>query len=293
MNKTKKLLVPILALLALLVIVLFLVGFFKPKGAGLLIQTTPLASVYIDGKQVGRTPYNAIYEPGEKVIKLVPDSFELPLTPYETMVNLTSGVETVITREFKDLEDTSSGEIVSFERVGKTETSLAVLSQPDGAQVKIDGVIRGFAPFKTTDVSQGEYTLSLTAPGFSDRSIKIKTYEGYMLTVIVKLAKSDQIVIEEDKDELEIKTQTEIEILSTPTNFLRVRSDASSGSEEIGKVIPGETYVLLEESEDGEWHKISYEEGKDGWVSTTYTKILDSDSKEDEANLTPQPTSAN
>ena len=286
-----------MAILVLFGIILLLVGFFKPKGAGILVQTTPAASVFVDGEQVGRTPYNAVHNPEEVVIKLVPESFDTPLTPYETVVNLTSGVETVVVREFGESEEDSAGEIVSFEKVGKGETSLAVLSDPDSAQIKIDGIIRGFAPFKTTDIVSGEYTLTLSAPGYKERSIKIQTREGYMLTVVVKLVSSGEVVEEEivegEEDEEKV---VYVKILSTPTNFLRVRSEPTTTGNELTKVTPGERFVFVEENEEGDWYKIEYKEAEGdllaqtGWIFSTYAEMTEDGEIDGAKDITPAPT---
>ena len=80
-----------------------------------------------------------------------------------------------------------------------------------------------------------------------------------------------------------------VEILSTPTNFLRVREEASTQSDEIARVTPGKKYVLLEEDEESDWVKIEYEEAteyeeaKSGWVSGEYVKKVEADSESESA----------
>ena len=78
----------------------FVIGYLKPKSAGLLIETNPEAIVFINGEQVGRTKYDETMKPGEVTIKLVPDSFDKPLAPYETKLNLVSGIKTIL-RDFR------------------------------------------------------------------------------------------------------------------------------------------------------------------------------------------------
>jgi hypothetical protein len=73
--------------------VLFLVGTFKPKSAGLFIETVPKASVFIDGEQVGRTPYETTRSPGEVTIKLIPESIDTALAPFETKLTLASEID--------------------------------------------------------------------------------------------------------------------------------------------------------------------------------------------------------
>jgi uncharacterized protein YgiM (DUF1202 family) len=87
------------------------------------------------------------------------------------------------------------------------------------------------------------------------------------------------------------KSESEfVEILSTPTGFLRVREEPSSLGKEIGQVEPGKNYVLVETDEKTGWFKIEYlpaqagEDGKVGWISNQYAKKLNS------SVLSPTPT---
>ena len=72
-----------------------------------------------------------------------------------------------------------------------------------------------------------------------------------------------------------------IEILSTPTGFLRVRAQPSTLSEEVGKVEPGQTFPLLEQDEKTGWFKIEFSEAGDGepaqagWISNQYAKKVE------------------
>jgi uncharacterized protein YgiM (DUF1202 family) len=286
----KKLRIGIILIVLGIIIVgvaLFLLGFLKPESAGLLIESVPAATVFIDGEQVGRTTYEATRKPGEIVIKLIPQSLDEVLVPFETKVTLTSGIKTVIKREFGDSEETSSGEILSFEKIGGDSSSLAIVSVPNAAQVFIDGASRGFAPYKTSSITPGEHKVVVSAPGYSERALSIKTVEGFKLTVVVKLAPNGEEILEEE-EEIEEPKQVEVEIISTPTGFLRVRSEPSTLGEEVGRVEPGERYPYLDEDEDTDWLKIEYEEGKEGWVSGQYAKKVEEN--EEEPSPSPSPS---
>jgi N-acetylmuramoyl-L-alanine amidase len=100
------------------------------------------------------------------------------------------------------------------------------------------------------------------------------------------LAPNGEEILEEEEEIGEPK-QVEVEILSTSTGFLRVRSEPSILGEEIGRVEPGERYPYLDEDEDTGWLKIEYEEGKEGWVSGQYAKKIE-ESKE-EPSPSPSP----
>lgn len=295
----KKLRVILLAFVVILLVaggVYVGVGYFKPKGAGVLINTNPASSVYIDGQQVGRTPYKETRNPGEVTIKLIPDSFETPLVPYETRVNLVSGIETLITRDFGESNDLSSGEIVSFEKIGKGETSLAIITIPDSAQVSVDGQIKGFSPYKTSSIDPGEHLLTVSAKGYLDRPIEVKIEDGYKLTVIVQLVRGGEIqeeepIVESAETEMEVieESEPQVKILATGVGFLRVRNEPSTLGEEVARVEPGETYTLLKTDEKTGWFEVEYEEGTDdlpaksGWISNQYAKELDQENSSDEA----------
>lgn len=286
MGKSRTILLILGALILLTGVGLFLIGYFKPKGAGILIETNPLATVFIDNVQVGRSRYEATREGGEVVIKLVPESNQKALTPYEAKVTLISGIQTVIRREFGQTSDEESGEIISFEKVSGNETSLAVVSLPDAAQISIDGATRGFAPYKTASIVPGEHQLIISADGYKEKILSVRTQEGYKLTAVVKLAKDINAVASPTPESQDDSSQqvTLVEILSTPTGFLRVRSEPSTLATEVAQVKPGEKYLFIEQDEKTGWFKIEYQKGKEGWVTNQYSK------KTEGVLSTPSPT---
>lgn len=263
----------------------FSIGYFKPKTAGLIINTDPPSLVFVNGVELGRTPVdNEKLEPGESIVKLIPESFEIPLIPYETKIELVPGVQTAIKWRFGETSEYSGGEIISFEKTDKKETALAVISMPDTAQVAIDGQVKGFTPFKTSSITAGKHTISVSFGGYEERIFEVKTREGYKLTAVVDLAKSKEEVVLELPDEAieeeEGEEESEIvKILSTTVGFLRVRNEPSTLGEEIGRVEPGDTYNILETDERTGWYKIEYEKGKEGWISNQYAEKLENDSE--------------
>ena len=279
-------------------VVLFIVGSFKPKAAGITIESIPASSVIIDGEQVGRTTYSGTRKPGEITVKLIPESFEAPLAPFETKVTLVAGIETVIKREFGESDESSSGEIISFEKIGGKEASLSIVSIPDAAQISIDGSIRGFAPYKTSSIVPGEHQVIVYAPGYSEKSFSLRATEGYKLTAVVKLKPNGEEVISDETESPEEPKQEEVEILSTPTGFLRVRSEPSTAGEEVAQVEPGETYPYLDTDEDTGWFQIEYADGEEGWISNQYAEKVEpeeEDEEEDEEEKeepTPSPTAS-
>lgn len=288
---------------------LFLTGCLtKKQKASLQIFSTPTASVFINGKLVGKTPYSGSeIEPGEISLKLIPETTTVSLVSWEGKIKLAGGVKGVIVREFAETDEASSGDILTLEKTSdKKNSSLAVVTYPDGATVKIDGENRGFSPLVLEKIDEGERQISLTLSGYKERIIKAKSVNGYKLIVNSKIAKESG---GENLPELsgsptptDGKTKTSptpkpsltvtpkisvtprptlaikgasVEIKDTPTGWLRVRESPSTTAVELTKIYPGEKYPLLEEKTD--WFKITYVEGKEGWISSQYAQKITSE----------------
>lgn len=246
----------------------------KPAKAGLQIETTPQATVYIDGEQAGTTPFDLVREPGEISIRLVPIATNGSLAPWGTKVGLAQGIKTVIRRDFAETEEQSAGEILSFDKLTGDAVQMTVVSVPDSSQVVVDGEKRGFTPLPIDTVTAGEHAIVVSQAGYGERQIRAKSETGYKLTVVAVLAKLATAPEASEEASLEEEQPTKVNIKDTPTGFLRVRSLPSKNATESGQVKPGEEYVLLEESSGGEWYKIEYIKGKEGWVSSEYvTKV--------------------
>ncbi len=255
------------------------------KNAGVDIQTEPTATVFIDGEQVGTTPFKLQRKPGNVEIKLIPFSQDTPLAPYETEVTLVNGIETIVRRNFGSTEAQSSGEVLYFEKVGGKTAVISVVSNPDALEVVLDGKSIGFTPMRR-DIEQGSHTLKVSGSGTTEREVNVKAVKGYKLTAVVKLAEipekfegtTPEATPSASPEPSASPGQTglpagrQVEILTTPTGFLRVRAEASTGSAEVGRVTPGNRYKLLDKNADKSWFKVEYEPSKPGWISAQYAK---------------------
>lgn len=268
----------ILGFVFLFFAVIFASKSIKPKQAGIQIETTPDAIVFIDGLQVGKTPYNTSLKPGEITLKLVPIENTRSLVAFESRVLLSNGIRTVVKRSFADSESLSSGEIISFERTGESGTSLAIVSDPDSAQISIDGTPRGFAPYKTASINKGSHQIVVSSPGFIERAMSVNTLTGYKLTAIVKLALDEAAVVPSPSPLGQASPSPTpepqyVEILETPNGFLRVREEPNTEAKEVARVTSGKKYLMLEQDPKTKWYKIEYETGKSGWVSDEFATV--------------------
>ncbi len=271
MKKQRYLFIALIIIFTIAGAVLIIFNFFVPKASGLLVETSPASTVYVNGEEVGRTPYTSLKSPGEITLRLIPDSFGTPLSPYEEKINLVSGVETVIRRYFGANETATEGEVLSFEKLSsKNISGITVITDPEGAQITIDGVSKGVSPYTTSEIEQGVKNIKLSAEGLKDREIEVNLVAGYKLVAFIKLAKVETV----KKAEVKNETIKMVKILETPTGFLRVRKEASSSASEVGRVSEGEEYELIDENTQGDWYKISPEKNIVGWVTSQYSEIV-------------------
>lgn len=260
----------------------FAIGLFKPKPAGIYVSTQPQANVYINGELSGVTPFQKTINASTINLRLVPVGNQ-SLFPFETKITLVGGIQTLVRREFGSTDDNSSGDIISFEYQGGQEASLVVVSTPDNAQVSLDGVPTGFTPYKISSITQGDHQVSIKAKGYIDRSVTVSTKPGYRLTLFAKLSKNPNGNSAVASPTPSPSPSNFVMILTTPTGYLRVRTEPGTKGEEIGQVKPGEKFPYLGTDSDTGWIKIQFEEvqaglpnGISGWISNQYAKIVDS-----------------
>jgi hypothetical protein len=182
----------ILTCLLFSLIPLLLTGCLPSKQkAALQVITTPESSVFINGKLVGKTPYtDRELNPGEVTLKLIPESTAISLSSWEGRLKLVGGVMSVVSREFAESEESASGDILTLESSkDKKSASLAVVTTPDGAAVKIDGENRGFSPLVLDQITEGEHQITLSLDNYRENTIKAKAINGFKLILNSKLAK--------------------------------------------------------------------------------------------------------
>lgn len=266
----------------------------QPLGA-LQVTSVPKTIVFLDDKEVGKTPYYDEKLPiGEHTLRL---SSDLPgiTAIWQTKIKLLPRVLTVVSRDLGPSETLSSGHIISLEQLPNARNSeISVISIPAGAQVSIDDNVVGNTPVAQGEVKQGEHTVSVTLSGYRNRSIRVQTVAGYRLLLNVQLAQTlagqpldlgatgsaQPVATNSGQQVLPTPTRTttisglpskpRIKVLDTPTGWLNVRSAPSLGANVVTKINPGEYYSYIEEQTG--WVRIKLDKDKDGWVSVQYVE---------------------
>jgi len=244
--------------------------------AGLKITSVPQATIFLDSRHLGRTPYEDKLPVGEYILKLVPETAATTAASWQGKVKLSSGVLTYVNRELGPTDLVSTGEILSLEKIEGKTTEIAVLSSPEGAIVKLDDEQKGATPLSLRNIPPGDHEILISSPGFLSRKVQVRTTTGFKLTADFSLAISGEDVVATQggtvtpapgKEEV---SRPYVQIKETPTGWLRIRIEPSTSATEAAKVKPGEKYPFLEEKSG--WYKIQYEEGKEGWISGKYAE---------------------
>lgn len=271
----KKIIIPaILVLLFGLIAFAIWGGGLGGKKAAIEITTTPTAKVFLDGKEVGTTPFESeSIKPGDVDLKLVPE--DSSFTVWEKRLTINPNTRVVVEKQFDSDLDKEKSRILYLEKTNeKTKAGLTLVSIPDGVSVTIDGQMKGFAPVKLDDIGAGDRKIVISHPSYKSEEVLTRAMEGYRLVVEIKLAKEDQVEAEAD-DQEEVGQEPQvggeyIVVSDTPTGWLRVRMEPSTSASEAAKVNPGDRFLLLDEKSG--WYQIEYEEGSEGWISGTYAE---------------------
>lgn len=229
----------------------------KQKSGVAIFSMPDGASVFLDGKEVGKTPY----DDKNLEVKLYDIKLDKDGAYWQGKVKLKSGTITSISRDLSKDQASSAGEILTLEK----GTGLTVISNPDEAQVEIDGKTYGKTPI-TIDLKTGEHIIVVSHSNYLNRSIKASLPENFNLTVSVDLGLSEADLT---SIAAPVITQTpQVIVAKTPTGFLRVRDKASIGGKEIGRINSGDTLILLEELSG--WDRVRLSDGTEGFVSSVY-----------------------
>lgn len=265
-NSMKKIIIWILVLMSLAVLTVrfsskaeeVLFG-IKPKSGISVLSTPDGATVFLDGKEMGKTPFESKnLDVSDLLVKIEKDQ-----AIWQGRISLVAGTITVVNRDLSKDSSSSAGEVLTLKK-GK---GITIVSSPSDASIEIDGKTFGKTP-QTLDIAPGEHIILLTHTNYLNRSIKANLPDGFNLIVVsdLSLSEADLTTISTP-----IITQTpEVIVKSTPTGFLRVRDKPSTVGKEVAQVKPGDTLILLEEQEN--WDRVRLPDGTEGYVLASYVE---------------------
>jgi len=233
--------------------------------SGVEIVSSPIAKVYLNGKESGMTPYkNNSLKPGNIEIKLEDGG-----NSWEREIRLENNVTTVINWNLGKVDN--SGYILSMEKSGENG-SILINSSPGGAMIYIDGEVKASTPAKIENVDEGDKKISLRYLGFKNVNLIVKMVNNYQIIIDAKLEKEEIAKNSEVPSPYPVKLAVPmVKIKETETGWLRVRNLPNSGGIEIGRIKPGESYELIEENTD--WYQIEFD-NKIGWILAKYAEKI-------------------
>jgi hypothetical protein len=121
-----------------------------PAMGALVVQSNPVGVlVFVDGIERGKTPARVTLAPGAHILELRGRG-----VPRVIPLNVSAGAEVTQYLEFAEAPVTGQ---------------MAIQSDPSGAKVLVDGVVRGVAPLTITDLAPGDHQVELQSEGASAR----------------------------------------------------------------------------------------------------------------------------
>lgn len=281
--------------------------------SGLKIDSQPLANIYVDDKHIGQSgTYDEKISPGEHVVKLISQSN--PDQTWETRLTLKPNTTTVVNYTFGASPQESSSYIIEVEKIAsKDKSEISVISTPPNAVVQVNDQSKGFAPLLQHGVNPGTHKVTVSSQGYTPINVVVEATSGYRQIVTVELGKlfALQPQVEPDQEINAALTEATpaaspadspppspspiatasplptpiaasttplnkpyVEINTTPTGWLRVRSEPNGlVDNEVARVDSGTTHPFIE-SNDAGWYKIEYETGKQGWIASQYATLV-------------------
>src|SRR3990172_4502523 len=227
-----------------LFLVLFLSGcsaIGTTKPAALQITSVPEASVFLDCKHLGKTPFfSDQLKVGQYLLKVTAGE-----ASFVEKITLSGGTLTVVNRELANNFLAESGETLWLES-GKR--GLFVSSMPSEVEITMDGKLVGKTPYLVEKLEEGEHKITLTKAGYINREFAVKASNKYQVVADVTLA--SEIAKNPQPQPSPALLIQKVKILATPVGFLRVRKEASLSSAEVGRVTAGEELEIIQETKD-------------------------------------------
>jgi len=300
----KRKLLFLVILIGLVVGVAFLVKVLTnrgPKQGELRVDSAPAAAIFLDNKNIGRSPFTNKVQSGSYTVKLVPDSTTTQLVPWEGKIVVGQNLLTYVNADLAQSELSSAVDVLWLEKISSKNSELSVTTSPDGATVMVDDITKGVTPLTLADITPGDHTVTVTSVGFLTRTLKVKMTAGYRLIVTMKLGLSASgAVPTASPSAIPVATGTPtgkvtvtptpktatssanipdpakpfLTVKDTPTGFLRVRMEPGTGATEAGRINPGEKFTIVDTKtvSDTPWYQIKYDGTNTGWISGQYAE---------------------
>lgn len=255
------------------------------KGA-LQVTSVPSGQVFLNDELVGETPLSLTELPelldvGDYKIKIVPADKDLRV--YEETITIYKNALTVVDRTFEEALQSSSGSVITLTDIDDNQKSeIMIISFPKDATVILDNNDEGKTPLLIEDVTISDHEIKIIKDGYTEKVVKVKTIPGKRLEVQVNLGIRTDLT-EQNEATTSAVLKKQVEILDTPTGFLRVRESASLGSNQIETVSPGERFDYVSETEA--WYQILLPDEITGWISSEYARITEEAEDEAEADV--------
>ena len=161
----------------------------KDQGA-LQVESNSQFLVYIDGEQVGETPYfSEELAVGNYQLKLEPVSSDLK--EWQVPIQISKRRLTFVRYDAnQELHKASSVMLFLEPAPDQSKTMASVTTIPASASVRLDGQVLGFAPIETDQISSGDHELLIEAAGYESKALNVKAVSGHILRVRVELARN-------------------------------------------------------------------------------------------------------
>lgn len=145
-----------------------------PNYADITVNTSFDGAIYVDGVRKGTTTWTGRVQEGERKFRVDKDD--------------------MVAREQKAL--VVRGKEMKIDLMMRPKTGgLELITQPTGAMIDIGGRLYGLTPSHITELLPGEYSLTLSKPGYTTVIRRFKIVDGQTTTIDIKLYKGKEISI--------------------------------------------------------------------------------------------------
>lgn len=257
----------------------------SPGKASLVVFGNPEGvDVHLDDEFLGTTPVSSDkLSPGDHVVKVS----KLGYKARTVKIKIQDGYKLSIKFQLFLIPGTAESPTLPFSSeprytIHDLSSSDAILYSDPKDWVRGLSYFLGKSGFSIPEDEKVNYYFDYQGRFFDPSGFKVAENSEVPKTEKLTLGylgrKSDGGLTEEAKKALiafaqrSLISQSLVEILSTGTGWLRVRSTPSLTGDEVSKVNVGEKVIFLEEN--GSWYQIKLSDGKTGWISAAFAKKL-------------------